>query len=46
MSNYSKDNYLVTYENIYGYQNYNKVIILLFLLLFIIFLIIIIFKFN
>ena len=46
MSNYSKDNYLVTYENIYGYKNYNKVIILLFTLLLIIFLIIVLCKFN
>ena len=46
MSNYSKDDYLVTYENIYGYKNYNKIIILLFTLLLIIFLIIITFKFN
>jgi hypothetical protein len=46
MNNYSKDDYLVTYENIYGYKNYNKVIILLFTLLLIIYLIIVIFKFN
>jgi len=46
MSNYSKDNYLVTYENIYDYKNYNKVIILLFTFLLVIFLIIIIFKLN
>lgn len=46
MSNYSKDNYLVTYENIYDYKNYNKVIILLFIFLLLIFLIVIIFKLN
>lgn len=46
MNNYSKDNYLVTYENIYDYKNYNKVIILLFTLLLIIFLIIVLCKFN
>lgn len=46
MSNYSKDNYLVTYENIYDYKNYNKVIILLFTFLLVIFLIVIIFKLN
>lgn len=46
MSNYSKDNYNVTYENIYDYKNYNKVIILLFTLLLVIFLIVIIFKLN
>ncbi len=46
MSNYSKDNYLVTYENIYGYKNYNKIIIMLFSLLFIIYLIIVIFRLN
>jgi ABC-type multidrug transport system permease subunit len=46
MNNYSKDDYLVTYENIYGYKNYNKVIILLFMLLLIIFLIIVLCKFN
>lgn len=46
MNNYSKDDYLVTYENIYNYKDYNKIIILLFSLLLIIFLIIIICKFN
>jgi hypothetical protein len=45
MNNY-EDNYLVTYENIYGYKNYNKIIILLFSLLFIIYLIIVILKLN
>jgi len=46
MSNYSKDNYNVTYENIYEYKNYNKVLLVLFILLLVIFLIIIIFKLN
>jgi hypothetical protein len=46
MINYSKDNYLVTYENIYDYKNYNKIIMLLFALLLVIFLIIVLCKFN
>ena len=46
MSNYSKDNYLVTYENIYDYKNYNKVLLVLFILLFIILFIILLSKSN
>ena len=46
MSNYSKDNYYVTYENIYDYKNYNKVLLVLFILLFLILIFVLLLKFN
>lgn len=46
MNIYSEDNYLIKQENIYSYQNYNKIIFVLFLLLFFIYLIVILRKYN
>jgi len=46
MSQNIDNNYIVTYENVYSYKNYSKILFILFILLFLIYLLIIINKFN
>jgi hypothetical protein len=41
-----ENNYIVTYENIYIYNNYTKVIIIIFLILFIFYILVILNKYN
>jgi hypothetical protein len=41
-----ESDYIYTYENIYNYNNYSKIIILLFVILFLIYIFSVIKKFN
>ena len=40
------NNYIITYENIYSYKDYSKILFILFILLLIIYLLIIVNKLN
>jgi hypothetical protein len=46
MSQNIDNNYIVTYENIYSYKSYSKILLVLFILLFLIYLLVIINKLN
>ena len=41
-----ENNYIMTYENIYTYNNYTKVTIIIFLILFIFYILVILNKYN
>ena len=42
MSQNINNNYIITYQNVYSYNNYSKILFILFILLFLIYLLIII----